>query len=351
MQSLFTFMRQRPVFLASLFVILCALGYYFWPGGGKPPEIPFLVEVETVQKGPLSKTVNLVAHVSSRQEISFVSNMKGVMKAVYVQEGKPVKKGTVLAELDNAELTQEYLHDKAKVALAQSKYDRMRQLQKAGVNSQATLDKAHEELLRAKIEFEQVQERLNKSRFIAPFDGVCGVFKFRPGQTVSEGEVVVSCYDASGFELKFDVPQALLGQVKAGDPIRYKDHESKILSAQATLDPVTHMGIARAEVPASWELGSGQLVTMAIEIASKQGVVSVPRTAVFLKDGNPFVYIIEDGKAGLARLELGLQGKERVEVLDGLKEGDLVILKGQDNIWPTRAVKDVKAEKADKPKE
>ena len=137
--------------------------------------------------------------------------MKGTLKGIYVEEGKPVKKGTVMAELDNGELSREYDHAKERVKNAETQYARARQLFEAQTFSKTKLELVHDLMLRAKTEFEQVQKRYTKSQFIAPFDGICGVFKFRPGQTVSEGDIVVSLNDASGFILNIDIPESLSG--------------------------------------------------------------------------------------------------------------------------------------------
>ncbi len=349
MQSIVSYIKKRPIFIVSLLLIVAALSYYFWPQAGMPPEQPFVVEVETVAKGTLSKSVKLLAHVTSKQETTFISHVKGRMKTIYVEEGKAVKKGTLLAELENEELAHEYAHAQTKVKLAQDQFNRLNQLQKSNAQSQASLDRAHEVLLRSKIELEQVQDRINKTKFIAPFDGVCGVFKFRPGQTLSEGDVIVSCYDASGFVLNIDVPESLVTEVNPGETIRYKGNESKIRSVQKALDPTSHMGIARAEVPGNWKVSSGQIISVEVDVETKDGIITLPRGAVFLKDGNSFVYTIVEDKANLQSIEIGLEGKQRLEVTEGLKEGDKVILKGQENIWPTRAVKELPP--AEKPKE
>jgi membrane fusion protein (multidrug efflux system) len=353
MHKYMSFIKKRLIFLASLLVLAAGLIYYFWPSAGPPPEQEFVVEVESVKKGDLTKSVKLLAQVSSAMESSLLSSVKGTMKSIYAEEGKPVKKGTLLAELDNGELAREFDHAKQKVALAQAHYDRIKQLQGSQAQSQVKLELAHDILLRAKIELEQVQDRLGKTRFVAQFDGVCGVFKFRPGQTVSDGDVIISCYDASGFSLKIDVPQSLLAEVQPGEKIHYKGEESKILSVQKSLDPESHMGIARAEVPVSWNVSPGQLISLTVDVESRQAVISLPRSAVFLKDGNSFVYTIVEGKANLESVDVGLQGKHRVEITEGLKEGDKVVLKGQENIWPTRALKELKPkeQKAEKPKE
>jgi len=345
MSQIYSFIRQRPIFLVSLLVIIAGLAYHFWPAGGMPPEQPFVVEVETVAKGPLVKSVKFLARVSSRQEAFLASDMKGTLKGIYVEEGKPVKKGTVMAELDNGELSREYDHAKERVKNAETQYARARQLFEAQTFSKTKLELVHDLMLRAKTEFEQVQKRYTKSQFIAPFDGICGVFKFRPGQTVSEGDIVVSLNDASGFILNIDIPESLLAEVQPGETIHYMDDEAKVASVQHSLDPESHMGIARADVPPTWKLSSGQMVSVFIDVESKNGVISLPRTAIFLKDGNPFVYKIVEGKAELEGVETGLTGKLRVEITEGLNEGDKVILKGQENIWPTRAVKEYVEEK------
>lgn len=353
MSQILRSIRQRPIFLASLVVIISGLTYFFWPGGVMPPEQPFIVEVETVAKGTLTKSVKFMARVSSRQEAFLSSQMKGTMKALYVEEGKLVKKGTVLAELDNGDLEREFNHAREKVKNAEAQYERARQLFESKTFSRAKLELVHDAVLRAKIELEQVQNRYSKSQFIAPFDGICGVFKFRPGQMVSEGDLVVSLNDASGFILNIDVPESILGEVQPGEKIHYKDFEGQVASVQKSLDPESHMGIARADVPSKWGLSSGQMISVSIDVETKEGVISVPRQAVFVKDGNSFVYKIVEGKAEMEGVEPGLVGTERVEITEGLNEGDKVILKGQESVWPTRAVTEYKPEEKsqEKPKE
>jgi membrane fusion protein (multidrug efflux system) len=340
MNKMLSYIKTRSIFLTSLLVIIMAATYYFWPQGGMPAEVPFVVEVETVAKGRLAKSVKLLAHVKSAQETTFVSHIKGRMKAIYVQEGLPVKKGTLLAELENDEIKNEYAHAGDKVKIAQDQYTRLSQLMKSQAQSQAGLDKAHEVLLRAKIELEQAQDKLNKTQFVAPYDGVCGVFKYRPGETVGDGDVIVSFSNAGSYVLNIDVPESILGEVQPGQSVKYKDWETKVASVQKSLDSESHMGIARAEVSSDWKVSSGQLISVEVEVENKQDVLTLPKEAIFLKGGNSFIYTIADGKANLEAVEIGLQGKYRVEVTEGLKAGDKVILKGQENIWPTRAVKE-----------
>lgn len=312
-----------------------------------------VVEAETIVKGDLSKSVKLLAHVSSKQETTFLSHIKGRLKSIYVEEGKAVKKGTLLAELDNEELLREMSHATTKVKLAQDQFDRLSQLQKSNAQSQANLDRAHEALLREQIAREHVEDRLSKTQFFAPFDGVCGVFRIRPGQTVKDGDVIVSCYDASGFSLNIDVPETLIASVEPGQAIRLKDAESKLLSVQKSIDPNTHMALARAEVPGTWPVSSGQLVSIEVDVETRKDIISVPKGAIFIKDNNSFVYTIVDGKANLQSVTAGLEGKNRMEVTEGLNAGDKIILKGQENIWPTRAVKELTPETkpVEKPKE
>lgn len=350
MQSILNFIRIRLV-VASTLLIFMAILYYFWPQGTPPEGPPFIVEVEYVEKGPLVKTVKLLARVSSKQETTFISHVKSRIKAIYVEEGKAVTKGMMLAELDNAELLREAESVRTRVKLAKDQYDRLLHLQKSNTQSKANLDKAHENLLQANISLDQVEDRLAKTQFFAPFDGVCGVFRIRPGQTIKEGDVIVSCYDTSGFSLNIDVPETLIASLQAGQAIRYKESKGLLQSVQKSIDPVTGMGLARADVDGTWEVSSGQLISIDVDVESKTDVISLPRGAIFMKDGGNFVYTIVDGKANLQAIETGLQSKTRIEITQGLQSGDKVVLKGQENIWPTRPLKELDPETEIKAKE
>lgn len=333
--------RHKIITLACIGLIALVIGYWFWPAGGPPAEIPFMVEAESVKRGDISKKVKLLATVKPKHQASFVSHQSGRLKAIYVEEGKPVAKGTLLADLENDETLREYKYSKVKSLLAKAQYDRMKQLYEQKSQSKASLDRAYDDWLKTEIEFEGYQDKLKNTQFIMPFDGTCGVFKVRVGQSVKEGEQIVLCYDTTAYILQFNVPESILNHVEAGQALDYKGQTGRISSVQKLLDPETHMGLAHAEIPNSWPVSVGQLISVKVETQKKSNVLTVPRSAVFIKGGQTFVYVIAEGKADLKPVQPGLTGQNDIEIIEGLKEGDKVILKGQENIWPTRAVKEI----------
>lgn len=330
-----------PIILVTAFFI-----YKFWPGGGSFEEPPFLVEAQTVAPDSIAKHVTLLANVKPLHQAVFVAQQNGRMKNIFVEEGTHVKSGTVLAELDNEETTRAYQHAEIKSRLAKAQYERILEIFKQGSQSKAALEKAHDAWLRAEIEFETLQEKLKNTQFIMPFDGICGVFKARIGQSVSSGETVVTCYDISQFVLDIDVPESILSDMRADQAIAYKEQKDKIRSVQNIIDPDTRMGIARAIVPNTWPVAVGQLISLDVTLINKENVITVPKTAVFIQNGQDTMYVIKDNQAMPRPVKVGIENNDHFEIIEGLEAGETYILRGQENIWPTRKVKIAEKPKA-----
>ena len=338
--------NSKKLWVIGIALGVIGLGYKFWPKGNMSGGPVFAVETKTAAHGSLSKHIELLATVYPFHQTVFKAHVKGKVKKIYVTEGEKLKAGTLLAELDNYELERATRHAEEKARLAKMHYDRVLKLYNQGSQSKTNLDKINQEWLRAEIEYESLEQRLKDTKLVIPYDGFCGVFKVREGQNVFEGETIVTCYDTSQFVLSIDIPENLISQMKTGLPISYEGHTGQIKSVQGIIDPDTRMGIARAIVPESWLLTVGQTFWLDIEITHKKNVISVPKSAVILRQDKTFVYTAEEGKAALKPVILGIEGKHDYEIKEGLNKGDQYILRGQENLWPTRPVEIIDFKKA-----
>lgn len=338
--------NYKKRWIAGIIIAVVALGYKLWPRQDVPAIPVLAVETKTAAYGSLAKHVDLLATARPLHQTVFRAHQKGKIKKIYVQEGEKLKAGTLLAELDNSEIQRAARYAKEKAELAKKHYDRILEVYNKGSQSKANLEKARQEWLHAEIEYETLEQRLKDTRLIIPYDGYCGVFKVREGQSVSEGTTIVTCYDTSEFVLDIDVPESLISQMKQGIQISYEGRKGQIKSVQGIIDPDTRMGISRAIVPADWPLTVGKMFWLDIQIEKKENVIGVPKSAVILRKDQTFVYIVQDEKAALTPVETGLESQHEVEIIKGLNVGTQYILRGQENLWPTRPVEIVELKKA-----
>ena len=340
-----TFMKNRKIWVGAFLISLAGLvAYKYWPQGTPPPESPKLVETEVVKKSQVRKTATLVGTLKPIRQTTFLARSKGVLQAPRVKEGQRVKKGTVLAEIDNAELVREVKHARENVKIYETDYARQEKLVKMKNKSKQSLEKSREELLRAKMELERAINKLKATQFTAPYDGTCGVFIAREGQDLKDGDKVVSFYDTSKYAIDLGVPESILPKMIEKAEFTCLGKTGNLESVQKVIDPESRMGLAHAEIDHSSDACLGSLVDVRVVVEHKPNCLSLPKSAVFMKGKGLFVYKIKDGKADIAPVELGLEGDDRVEVTSGIEVGDQVVLKGQENIWPTRALKAIEKE-------
>ncbi|HBN23036.1 MAG TPA: hypothetical protein DD412_07350 [Holosporales bacterium] len=357
MQTIFKQLLLKRRIIVPIIALLVIAGcvYLFWPAPARAPESPMLVEIETIQEKPLRKIVRLSAIVNPKRITLFQAQEKGAMGPLLVEPNSFVKEGTLLAEMRNGKWRRAVEYAQEKASLEKDHYLRQKKLAAGKNKSQRSLDQAQETWLSAEIAFEEAKKALARTQFKAPYDGQIGIFKAREGQFISPNDPIVAFYDTSEYILDIDVPDSLITSLKVGDLFTLENEgqalEGKITGVQALLDSETHMGLARASLPSSHAFPLGGRVSIKVVVAQRENTLSIPRSAVVLKDGKPTLYKIIDGKATLAFVELGLETDNRLEVLKGVSVGDQIILKGQGGIWPTKAVQalNTEADTAEKP--
>lgn len=334
--------NKRPYIAVVLLGAALYGGYYAFFKKDTPQEQPAkLVEVVSATQKRLQSTVNVPATLKPVHQTTFKARSSGVLKKHYVQEGTHVAKGTLLAELDNDELLSEVEAACETAALLEINYQRQQKLAASKNSSQQNLEQARASLLQAKATREQAKDRLKRTQFYAPYEGSCGIFLVRPGAHIDEGKAVLTFYDPSSYALEIGVPESVQARLSPGASFESLGHKGKLLSVQPVIDPQTRMGLAYAEIPSQEAppAALGSIVDVRLILAQKEAAVALPKSTVFKNDQKDCVYKIEDGKAVLSVVVLGLEGDDDFEVLEGVCVGDTVILKNQQSIWPTRPVK------------
>jgi membrane fusion protein, multidrug efflux system len=172
----------------------------------------------------------------------------------------------------------------------------------------------------------------------APFDGVVGVFRYRDGAYVQPGTVIVSVYDPADAIVELDIPSNIVAKVNDDQPVTVNGHPYTLTHVQRLVDENTHMCPALIDVPThNFVIGASVDVDLTLE--QHKGVLVLPSDAVFLRNGESFVYKVEDEKAVLVPVILGIREKDRVEIVSGLSEKDVVIACNQTRLYPGISVR------------
>ncbi len=356
------------------------------------------VQVATVARENIQAKVSANGKIQAVIKVDLTANTMGQVTALKVKEGDHVKKGDLILEIDNVRskatveslrsASQAMAHDfetaKARLEQARKDFARASANHKAGIISQSDFDQATTALRTAQTAFESSQQRvaqsradlaggqdaLNKTRILAPMDGVVTAKRIELGETAviglqnQPGTVLVTISDMSRVEAEMEVDEASIPTVKTGQTaqVRIDAYPNQVFDGVVTEvggSPIVQTNVNEAikfkvkvmikNPPSTIKPGLSNQAD--IFTGSRDQVLAIPLQALVMRDIKPKkgeslapgapreeegVYVMEGGKAVFRALKTGLMGELNVEVLSGLKGGESLV------IGPFKALRELK---------
>jgi RND family efflux transporter MFP subunit len=264
-------------------------------------------------------------------------------------EGTPVKAGTVLAELKQADFTNALNSARAKAELATKTLERFRKLRQTDAISQQEFDVTEADWRTSQAQLDQAEQNLRDSRLVAAKDGVVLARYFNSHVTVSPGQSVLRFADTSLMSVELGLPDRLIGRLSPGKEIPVE------ISGLEGMPPfkgrVTEVGVAASsegrlfrvviKVPnPDGLLRSGMTARIHVGDTSvtAPGTVCIPLSALvtLVSEGNSSatspaqlgVFVIEGGKAMKRAVKTGDILNSSIQITEGLRAGEQVVTSG-----------------------
>jgi membrane fusion protein, multidrug efflux system len=311
--------------------------------GGPPGGFAVPVEAQPVRVGVRRKDAEAIGTLRSWESVVIKPEITGRVAKIGFEEGTLVKEGQLLIELDTAEAEAELLRTKAALEWAKETHQRALKLRQQGAGSTAALDRAQAELAGAEASLRMAEARIGKMRLVAPFDGVVGLRKVSIGALLTPGQEIVNLEQINPLKVDFKVPEMLLASVKVGQVIRLRLDAMGSRAVEGTvyaIDPLLEAGgraiVLRARIPnQDGTLRPGLFARVVLTIEEKPDAIFVPEQSVLPgSDGTLSVFKAEDGKAVMTKVAPGERIKGEVEIVSGLKPGDIVVTAGLPKLRP-----------------
>jgi HlyD family secretion protein len=365
-----------------------------WLVTSQGPLAPVKVTVAKVEHGPLVAHTFGIGTIEARRSHAIGPTIASRVQQVLVDQGDAVKAGQLVAELDPVDLTDrvtsgelaveraasatqaaeaQLAEARSRAQMATSVARRYLDLQAKGFVSQEAVDaKAHEanaakagadaaaaqlavarrDHERARADVAGVGKLRMQARLVSPVDGVVSARLVEPGTTVVAGQAIVQVIDPASLWITARIDQGQSGRVRVGqraeivlrsDPGR--THGGEVQRVDWVSDAVTEeriVNVGFADRPEG--VAVGELVEVTIRVAELADVRSVPAAAVKRVDLRDGVWILADGRVAFRPVKTGLTTLDgRTQILDGLADGDEVIVHSEQVIKPDTRVKVVTA--------
>lgn len=370
---------KRPVFWLAGVIVLILVALVFWTlkkgEGDKPKSAPAPVPVETVKaiKQDVPHLSEGIGSVQPLQSVTLRPQVDGVLAQVLFKEGQQVKKGELLARIDDrvpaaslAQAQAEKRRNEAQLRLAEVDLERYSSLLggQAVSKQQVQQQEAQVQQLKAAVAasdaaISHAQTQLSFTRITAPFEGRAGMRRVDQGNLVTANSTtgIVTITQMDPISVVFTLPQELLpqlrpllsGKVKAPVVAREQSGSDELASGRLTMidnqiDNTTGTVRLRAEFSnVEGVLWPGQFVTVQLQTGNSADAVVLPVQAVRQGLNGSYVFRVQDGKAVMVPVKTGWRNDATVVVADGVQPGDEVVVDGHSRLRDGVQVKVVNA--------
>ncbi|HEU4652460.1 MAG TPA: efflux RND transporter periplasmic adaptor subunit [Steroidobacteraceae bacterium] len=293
-----------------------------------------------------AEKVEALGTVRANESVDLTAKVAGRVAAIKFREGQQVHAGDVLIELDSDEARADLAAAQAAASESRSQFKRSQELFQTHVLSEAQLDQLQATVLSNDAKVQAARSRLNDRIISAPFAGRVGLRNVSLGGLVNPGTVITTLDDTSVVKLDFSVPEVFLAQVKTGLQIQartsaYADRlfTGRVASVDTRVDPVSRAVTVRALIDnKDGSLKPGMFMT--VQLVRPEGkALFIPEQAIVPEGEEKYVFTVKDGKASRVAVSTGRRRPGEVEILEGLKPDDVVVIEGTQKVHDGAAVK------------
>ena len=326
--------KQAFGILGSFIILLSSVACSDKPDITKPKSAPpTQVDVLVAATKPMSNTLEVNGTVVANEYVELHPEASGRLTYLFVPEGKLIKKGTLIAKINNADLQAQV--DKSKVSLDLAMKTEQRDKQLLAVNgiNQADYDAALNIVNGFKADIEYNQALLDKTLLKAPFDGYIGLRQVSVGAYVSPTTLIATLLQLDRIKVDFVIPEDYSSVLKVGSTVDVEmDENGKTRKAQIiAIEPQVNLATRNMTVRALLENNNanpGSFVKVQVKSGLNKRAIMIPTNALIPDDKNNQVVLVKNGTASFVNVTTGIRLANNVEVTAGIKEGDTVVITG-----------------------
>lgn len=297
-------------------------------------RVPLAVSAFKVRSTAFAETLSASGTVLADEDVELRAEIGGRVVAIGFQEGTRVAKGTLLIKLDDTELQALRRRAVHRRDLAILREQRLSQLVQQKLVRQEEYDTALNEVHIQDAEIAVVDAQIAKTEIRAPFAGVVGLRYISEGAFINAASKLATLHGMSRVKIDFAIPERYASRLKIGAPIQIVSAAGdrltgRVYAADPHVDPLTRTFLLRAiAANADGTLHPGGLAEIKLAIDEANNALFVPANAVLSNAQGQHVFVIENDQVHIRAIRSGSRTESQVHVVSGLREGDLVVTSG-----------------------
>lgn len=297
------------------------------------------VEAVKLKRQTLRDQIEALGSLKSNDSVQITSKVTDTISAIHFTDGMRVQKDDILVEMTSTQEKALMSEALATLREARKQLNRVKNLMDSGAISKSLFDQRQREYDTAKARLDAVKSQLGDRTISAPFSGVVGLRNISTGMLIRPGDLITTLNDDSVMKLDFDIPSLYLSQIEQGleisattDVYKEKVFSGKISGISNQVNPLTRSVTVRAIIENPDNLLKQGLLMKVHIFSNQRETLVIPEEAV-LSQANK-VFIIKANKKNNAfeaqkvEVKLGAKYPGKVEITEGVSEGDIVVIRG-----------------------
>lgn len=302
---------------------------------GKKKNGPVPVKVMIVKDTAVTNNIDLTGTIDPNEKVNLVSQTAGNITGIYFQEGSHVSKGQVLVKVYNADLVAGLKQNQYQITLAQQNEYRNKVLLQKEAVSQQEYDTSLSNYNSLKAQGDVIKAQITKTEIRAPFSGVIGLRNVSPGGYLSPLTSIAVLVNTNPMKLTFSVPERYQQLIKTGSKVSFNIASSRenftavVYAIEPSIDPTSRGITVRAKAANPKNLiTAGGFAKINLTLDQIRKTIMVPTECVIPDLKASKVYIAHNGTAVAVPVKTDMRTDTKIEVVDGLKAGDSLIVSG-----------------------
>ena len=325
-----------PVFILAIVLSACSEDPpALKEAPAKPRSRVTQVQGFVVQAAPLDQKLQATGTFLSNESVQLTSEVAGKITSLNFCEGCPVRKGQIIARIDRKELLAR--QQKIQVDLDQAKEDLERSTKLLAVNAVPSeeVSQAKSKLAGYEADIQVLNVQLDKTLVRAPFSGRAGLREISIGAYINPGMPITTIRQTNPIKVEFAVPERYAKHIQKEAtvwislPNRQDTYTAKVFAIDPGIDPSTRSLKVRARM--NNQEGTfipGGFCSVFYQVYQNENTFNIPAEAVLPELSGQKVMVAAGGKATSRPVSLGIRNENKVQIVDGLSEGDTILTTG-----------------------
>mgnify|MGYP005849210307 CR=1 FL=1 len=288
-----------------------------------------------IQPQELNDLINSTGSLKPDEQVELAFETSGKIIGINFTEGTRVKKGDLLAKVNDRPLQAQLEKLLAQRKLVEEKEFRQRSLLTKDAISQESYDQIVTELQTLEADINLVKARIAETELRAPFDGIVGLRYVSEGSYTNPSTKIARLVKIKPIKLEFSIPERYANQITIGFPVTFRvdginnTFEAKVYAVDPQVTENTRTITIRALYPnTNEELKSGRFASVTLLLNKIENAIAIPTEALIPEMEGEIVYVYRKGRASSTKVATGLRTESKVQIVDGLKFGDTLLTTG-----------------------